>query len=181
MTDIRFERIGVERAGELAELQATTFREAYAGVHTRENIEAYIGANYTMAVAEADLSANETVCCLGLVDSAAFGYYLIKHVDCPMALDSSSSELKQIYVLSSEYGRGLGHSLYQHAIEAIASAGRKWVWLCVSDVNYRAQAFYRKLGFSKLGAGPILEVGSDRLESSILAREARDPVNKGDS
>lgn len=181
MTDIQIERIGVDRAGELAELQAATFREAYAGVHTRENIEAYIRANYTTAGAEADLSADETVCCLGLTDSTVSGYYLIKHVDCPIALDAGSSELKQIYVLRSAYGCGLGRSLYQHAVATIASAGRKWVWLCVSDINYRAQAFYHKLGFAKLGAGPVLEVGSDRLESSILAREAGDSVSKGDS
>ena len=181
MTDIRIERIGVERAGELAELQAATFREAYADVHTRENIEAYIGANYTTDLAKADVSADETVCCLGLADSAVFGYYLIKHVDCPIALDAGSSELKQIYVLRSAYGGGLGRSLYEHAVAAIAAADRKWVWLCVSDINYRAQAFYRKLGFTKLGAGPVLEVGSDRLDSSILAREVGGSSNGNDS
>ena len=169
MTEVLIEQIGTARAGELAELQAATFREAYADVHAQENIEAYIRANYTPAIAEVDLLADETVCCLGLADSAVFGYYLVKHVACPLRPGSGSSELKQIYVLKAAYGRGLGRALYEHAVAAIAAAGRKWVWLCVSDINYRAQAFYRKLGFSTLGAGPVLKVGSDRLESSILA------------
>lgn len=181
LDEIRIEQIGLQRAGELIELQAATFREAYADVHAREDIEAYIGANYTPAAARADLSADETVCCLGLVDSAPFGYYLVKHADCPIPLSSGSSELKQIYVLKSAYGRGLGRSLYAHAVAAIAAADRKWVWLCVSDINYRAQAFYRKLGFSKLGAGPVLEVGSDRLESSILACEVGELSKRSES
>ena len=181
MADFTIERIGIERAHQLANLQIATFREAYSDVHSPENIGAYCKANYTTALAGADLAAGETLCCLGLVDSAALGYYLIKHVDCPIHLDSSSSELKQIYVLRSAYGRGLGRSLYEHAVAAVAAAGRKWIWLCVSDINYRAQAFYRKLGFAKLGAGPVLEVGSDRLESSILAREAGDSTSQSAS
>jgi ribosomal protein S18 acetylase RimI-like enzyme len=85
--------------------------------------------------------------------------------------DGKSSELKQIYVLASEYGTGLGRSLYEHAIDTVRAAGSAWVWLNVSDINYRAQAFYSKLGFQKLGVGPVFQVGSERLASSLLARK----------
>lgn len=168
---IKIERIGPNRALQLANLQALTFKEAYSEVHSPEDIETYCLTHYTSEIAKADLSSEQTVCCVGLLDSEPSGYYLVNHQTSPIDLGSESSELKQIYVLSSAYGDGLGRALYDHALEIIRSAGRYWVWLCVSDINYRAQAFYDKLGFENVGAGPVLEVGGDKLKSSVLALE----------
>jgi hypothetical protein len=42
------------------------------------------------------------------------------------------------------------------------------LWLCVSDINHRAKAFYDRLEFKSVGEGPILKIGSDHLPSSIL-------------
>lgn len=159
------------QAAQLAELQALTFKQAYSDVHSPEDIEAYCLAHYTAKFAEIDLASQGTVCCVGLLDSEPSGYYMVKHQASPVALDLKSSELKQIYVLSSAYGSGLGRALYDHALAAIRSTGNQWVWLCVSDINHRAQAFYKKLGFALIGTGPVLEIGKDRLSSSILAHE----------
>ena len=85
-----------------------------------------------------------------------------------MELDGESSELKQIYILSSEYGTGLGKFLFESASEVARNAGRKWLWLSVSDINYRAQAFYKKLDFQSIGPGSAFEVGTDQLSSTIM-------------
>ncbi len=166
---IRIDRIGPGRATQLAKLQVLTFKQAYFGIHSPEDIEAYCLANYTPEVAKAELASEQTVCCVGWLDSEPSGYYMVKHQGSPIDLGSTSSELKQIYVLSSAYGAGLGRALYDHALTTIRSAGHLRVRLCVSDINYGAQAFYDKLGFEKLGAGPVLEVGKDKLKSSVLA------------
>lgn len=168
---IKIDRIAADRATQLADLQSLTFRQAYADVHSQEDIEAYCLAHYTYEIAEAELSSDRTVCCIGVLDTEPSGYYLVTHQACPVELGSESSELKQVYVLSSAYGSGLGRALYDHALATIQSAGRRWVWLCVSDINYRAQAFYAKLGFTKVGTGSILVVGTDELTSSLLALE----------
>ena len=171
---IEIRPIGTNHAAQLATLQADTFRQAYSDVHSSEDIEAYCLTHYVTEVAAMDLSSEETVCCMGLLDSRPSGYYMVKHRACPVALDDKSSELKQIYVLSSAYGRGLGQALFDHAIATVRSSGSEWVWVCVSDINYRAQAFYRKLKFAKIGIGPVLKVGKDNLSSSILAKDLRD-------
>lgn len=168
---INFDRIGPDRATQLADLQSLTFRQAYSDVHSPEDIEAYCLAHYTPEIAEAELSSDRAVCCICLLDSKPSGYYLVTHQACPVELGSESSELKQIYVLSSAYGTGLGRALYDHALAAIQSAGHHRVWLCVSDINYRAQAFYAKLGFARVGTGSILAVGTDELTSSLLVLE----------
>jgi ribosomal protein S18 acetylase RimI-like enzyme len=170
---IRIYRIGPDRAALLTKLQSLTFKQAYSDVHSPEDIEAYCLDYYTSEIAEADLSSQETVCCVGQLNSEPYGYYMVKHQACPVTLGSESSKLKQIYVLTPAYGGRLGRALYEHAIEKIQSAGHKWVWLCVSEINCCAQAFYAKLGFAKVGTGPVLEVGKDKLQSSILVLELR--------
>ena len=170
---IEIRPIGTNHAEQLANLQAETFRQAYSDVHSSEDIETYCLVHYVTEVAAMDLSSKETACCIGLLDSRPSGYYMVKHRACPITLEDKSSELKQIYVLSSAYGRGLGQALFDHAIATVRSSGSAWVWLCVSDLNYRAQAFYRKLKFTKLGPGPMLDIGKDILTSSILAKDLR--------
>ena len=171
---IEIRPIGTEHAEQLANLQADTFRQAYSDIHSSEDIETYCLMHYATKIAEMDLSSEETACCIGLLDSRPSGYYMVKHRACPIALGAESSELKQIYVLGSAYGRGLGQALFDHAITTVRSFSSEWVWLCVSDINYRAQAFYRKLKFVKVGTGPTLEVGKDILLSSVLAKDLRD-------
>lgn len=165
---IEIDQIGTDSAAQLAELQIRTFAEAYADVHSPEDVRNYCATHYSSESAANDLSSENTVCCVGLLNSEPSGYFMVKHQSCPISLDSESSELKQIYVLSSAYGVGLGRALYEHALAMIQSEGNRWVWLCVSDKNYRAQAFYEKLGFEKIGAGPLLIVGKDELSSSVL-------------
>ena len=161
--------VGTENSDQLVKLWVETFKQAYEDVHSPEDIAAYCAANFTSDSASRELSSPQIVCCIGSIENDPRGFYLVKHHSCPIAIDSDSSELKQIYVLATEYGNGLGRSLYEHAIECIRAAGSGSVWLSVSDINYRAQAFYKKLGFDKLGRGPILKVGSERLTSSIMA------------
>ena len=97
--------------------------------------------------------------------------HLVKHNECPVPLNGGASELKQIYVLASEYGSGVGKLLFNDALQCMQDAGATWIWLSVSDLNQRAQSFYRKLAFKPLGIGPVFEVGSDRLTSTIMGRK----------
>lgn len=162
--------VGVDQADRLAQLCIETFSQAYQDVHEPEDIRAYCDANFSIESAMAELSDPQSVCCFGLRRNNARGYYVVRHRNCPIPLQSKSSELKQIYVLAAEYGTGLGQTLYEHAIASIRAAGSQWVWLCVSDINCRARAFYKKLDFKRRGPGPALVVGSERLASTIMAR-----------
>ncbi|MCH8867486.1 MAG: GNAT family N-acetyltransferase [Proteobacteria bacterium] len=161
--------VGTEFSDQLVKLWVDTFKQAYEDVHSPEDIAAYCAANFTAESASDELSSPQTVCCIASVENDPRGFYLVKHHGCPIPVAADASELKQIYVLASEYGNGLGRSLYEHATECIRAAGSGCVWLSVADINLRAQAFYKKLGFDRLGPGPILEVGSERLTSSIMA------------
>ena len=162
--------VGLEFANDLVHLWTATFNQAYADVHGRENIQAYCSENFTLDQAKAALSDDGTVCSVYFRDGKPTGFCLLKHDACPLFLEGGSSEIKQIYVLANEYGSGAGQSLLRHACDVVHSAGHRWIWLSVSDLNYRAQSFYKKNGFVPIGSGPIFEVGSERLKSTIMSR-----------
>lgn len=98
---------------------------------------------------------------------------MIKDNACPAALEGKSVELKQIYVLESGYGQGLGKLLFKDAMKAARGLNAHWLWLSVSDINHRAQAFYKKLGFEVAGTGPTFNVGSDRLTSTVMTKRVK--------
>lgn len=168
MVDIR--RVDTSFTHRLVGLWAATFEDAYKDLHSAENLRAYCDANYTKAAAREVLADPDSVCRVAFRDRQPAGFHVVKHHNCPIPLDGGSSELKQIYVLAGEYGTGLGRLLFADVLRCTRQAGNSWVWLCVSDLNERAQGFYRKLTFQRLGVGPDIAVGSDRLTSTIMGR-----------
>lgn len=165
---ISFQHIGIESANLLSELSVKTFTEAYKELHSQANLEAYCNEHYSMASMESLLNQNNTEVIVAFNVSEPAGFYIIKHHRCPHELEVKSTELKQIYVLSSFFGSGLGIKLFDSAVIQAKNNRSEALWLCVSDTNYRAQSFYNKLGFARVGDGPDLTVGDEVLTSSIL-------------
>ena len=164
-------RIDSSRAAELAELWQRTFTQAYSDMHSADNIERCCAANFTVAKALDMLEDNNTVCSFYYRDEEPIGLCNIVHHECPFPLAGTSSELKQIYILANAFGSGVGRAMLEDAYELVRSVNREWIWLAVADLNHRAQSFYDKAGFHGIGSGPVFEVGTDRLTSTIMALE----------
>jgi len=153
---------------ELSELGATSFTDAYQGVNSEADINAYCEKNYSLAKIKANLSNPDVIYMAAYRENMAVGFFLIQKQDCPVTLDGNIVELKQIYVLASEFGTGLGKRLLDEVIRCARQLNKKWVWLSVSDLNTRAQSFYRKYGFEPFGSAPVLKVGNDRLPATVM-------------
>ena len=166
--------VGTESAGSLVKLWTTTFEQAYRDVHTAGNIRAYCRDHYSLEAAMMVLSSEQFDCTIAYDKNVPVGYYLINYQPCPAPLAGTSCELKQIYILSSQYGSGLGRLLFEQALQLARQTRHQWLWLCVSNLNERAQRFYQKLNFAPIAPGPVLRVGSDQLPSTILAMSIDD-------
>ncbi len=153
----------------MSELRSPTFEEAYRDGHSSDDILTYCQSNYSLREVITTLQDDRVVCKLAYKKGVPVGFFLLKHHNCPILLKEDSSELKQIYVLSSEYGGGMGRLLFDDAITCTNNANSSWIWLLVPDSNQRAQSFYRKRKFESIGIGPELIVGTDRLPSTIMA------------
>ena len=160
----------MESAKLLARFLISSFIDAYKDQYSAENMETYCSQHYTFEEQEKVLNDSNYDVFFADKSGSEVGALVIHHHSCPLKPNLNSSELKQLYLLSSEYGTGLAKLLMEHSFELVKNQGNKWVWLCVSDLNYRAQRFYQKMNFEKIGEGPVLEVGTERLPSSIMLR-----------
>ena len=62
-----------------------------------------------------------------------------------------TAELSKIYVRQGQHGRGTAGALLARTIEAARDRGAAGVWLGTNEENARAQAFYVKHGFARVG------------------------------
>ena len=77
---------------------------------------------------------------------------------------------KRFYVDKPWHGQGLARSLMDAAEKAARARGAREFWLGVWERNERAQAFYRKCGFRKVGT-QIFVVGTDPQTDNVMLRE----------
>ncbi|KRC52011.1 acetyltransferase [Leifsonia sp. Root227] len=81
-----------------------------------------------------------------------------------------SSELSKCYVMPGHHGAGVASGLMEASLAAAAQAGASGIWLGVNEENARAQRFYAKNGFERVGSKQFL-VG-DRLEDDWVMERA---------
>ena len=60
-------------------------------------------------------------------------------------------ELSKMYVDPAHHGTGIAGRLLEAAVEAARRTGAAGIWLGVSEENDRANAFYAKHGFERIG------------------------------
>ncbi|KQR51971.1 acetyltransferase [Leifsonia sp. Leaf336] len=84
-----------------------------------------------------------------------------------------TAELSKCYVMPGHHGEGVAGRLMEASLGAAADAGAAGVWLGVNEENARAQRFYGKHGFERVGAKRFL-VG-DRLEHDWVMERALVP------
>ncbi len=81
-----------------------------------------------------------------------------------------TSELSKCYVLPGHHGAGVASRLMAESLRAAAEAGASGIWLGVNEENARAQRFYGKHGFERVGAKRFLVGG--RLEDDWVMERA---------
>ncbi|MEP6481335.1 MAG: GNAT family N-acetyltransferase [Rhodoglobus sp.] len=77
-----------------------------------------------------------------------------------------TAELSKIYVLEGHHGTGVARALMDASIAAAHARGAAGMWLGVNQENERANSFYEKRGFAKVGTKRFL-VG-DRYEHDFV-------------
>lgn len=125
MIDIR--QVSEISTTELSELCASSFADAYQGVNSAADINEYCEKNYSIETIKTNLSNPNVIYKVAYRENKAVGFFMIQSQDCPNELDGNGVELKQIYVLASEFGTGLGKQLLAEAIECALKKNNKWI------------------------------------------------------
>lgn len=139
-------------AAVLAEVGATSFREAYGPHSSIDDLEAHIGKHFTQASIQAQMAEAGQHYRLATVDGVPAGLAKYRQAPCPGHADKKDAiELQQLYVLNAMQRLGLGRCLLQPVINAAETARSSGVWLSVWENADWAIAFYEKNGFAKIG------------------------------
>jgi ribosomal protein S18 acetylase RimI-like enzyme len=80
-----------------------------------------------------------------------------------------TAELSKCYVMPGHHGAGVASALMIRTLEAARGRGAAGVWLGVNEENVRAQGFYEKSGFVKVGRKRFL-VGERWEEDFVMER-----------
>ncbi len=170
MTEIAIRPCTPDDAGRLSVVAAATFVETYAGIVDGPDIVFHCQTTHAPPSYErllADPARRLFLATLAPGD-APVGFLLMGPPDLPVETTTDDMELTRIYALHRFHGQGLGQRLMQTAIDTARTAGAKRLLLAVYSRNDRANAFYRKCGFHKVGTR-IFHVGVNDYDDWVLA------------
>ncbi len=163
----------LEDAEALALVAAATFLEAFAGMLPGPAIVQHCARHHIHRVYAKYLSEDRVRAWLAVMRNgdAPVGYSMLTAPDLPVPdLSPSDIELKRIYLFSKFQGSGIGQQMMDVAIEESRKMGARRLLLGVFAGNLRALRFYKRNGFTHLGARTFT-VGTLVCDDFVLGRD----------
>ena len=121
------------------------------------DVDAFVAEYLTAQRFEEYLADPGRAVLLAEEDGSAIGYLMLVHGE-PYDADARAvvrhrptTELSKIYVLPNAHGGGVARELLAAAIGVAREIGAAGMWLGTNQANMRAQRFYEKSGFDRVG------------------------------
>jgi ribosomal protein S18 acetylase RimI-like enzyme len=156
----------------LAVLAARTFSEAFAADNHPDDLRRHLETSYTPQLHRAEILDPAIDTLLVRIEGGepiAYAQLRAGHVSDGVP-PIGSIELWRFYVDRRWHGQGLAHTLMAAVKARARRRAASTLWLGVWQRNARAQAFYGKHGFRKVGTH-IFVVGNDPQTDDILLCE----------
>lgn len=163
----------------LSELGAETFRETFDDSNTPEDMARYLAESFFPAQQAAEIADSQSVVLVAehhtpSGPTALVGYAQLRAGEVPVDVQGPNPlELKRLYVLRAWHGRGVAQALMQVCLDTALARGCRTLWLGVWEHNGRAQAFYAKYGFVRVGQHEFV-LGTDVQTDWLLSRAMSD-------
>ncbi|MEO8528947.1 MAG: GNAT family N-acetyltransferase [Pseudolysinimonas sp.] len=141
----------------LAVVAAATFPLACPPHTTDEAKASFIAANLMPSHFDGYLADPARELYLAEVEGEPVGYTMLvvgepQDPDVVAAITlRPAAELSKCYVMPGHHGAGIAGALMSATLNAASACGAAGIWLGVNEENERAQAFYEKSGFAKVG------------------------------
>jgi ribosomal protein S18 acetylase RimI-like enzyme len=159
-------------ASALARLAERTFREAYAADNIAATLDLHCERSYGPEQQLREIEDPNLVTLLVESDGELVAFAQLRPRAPKAGVPEAAAELARLYVAQPWHGRGVAQELMTQVLQAASARGARHLWLGVWEKNGRAQAFYRKSGFSEYGEH-ICMVGDDPQRDLIMVRSLR--------
>ena len=171
--NLKIRRATVEDAEVIAPLAVNIFNNTFADdpLNKPEDMRAYITEFLSTAAFRKDLANHNSMFFVAEIDNEIIGYAKLAENSTEKCVsDESPIELSKLYVSHSFHGQGIAQSLMEECFAEARDKNYRTMWLGVWEFNYRAQKFYEKLGFKKVGTH-IFQLGSDPQTDWVMERK----------
>jgi len=148
-------------AARLLEFAARTYFETFSPVNTQENMKAYMESAFTLAQLENEMRDARAIFLVVEGEGTLCAYAKLladKPPDC--VADTNAIEIVRFYVDRAWHGSGLASTLMEACLGEAKKRGIRTIYLGVWERNFRAQAFYRKWDFVRVGEH-VFQMGDD--------------------
>lgn len=154
----------------LAEFGAQTFSDSFGADNHPEDMRIYLSGAFSPEIQAAEIVDPSSVFLIAEIDGQMVGYARLLEGPAPDFIQAIRPvELVRIYASHTWIGRGIGSVLMQGCLDEAARRGCDTIWLGVWERNERAQAFYRRWGFSEAGQHSFL-LGTDLQTDLVMSR-----------
>lgn len=168
---LMIKRADINDAAMLTELSVTTFRDKFAPMNSREDMEMYLTMEMNAEKLSAELSDSNSLFFLAYYDELPIGYAKLRTSSKPEELVSEKPiEIERLYVLQAYQSKKAGKMLMDHCIAYATGKGHDVIWLGVWEHNDGAIRFYSRFGFERFGSHPFI-LGND-IQTDILMKRA---------
>ncbi len=168
-------------ADEIAEVAAITFPLACPPHSPPEAIRGFIEHNLSPTQFRNYIADDAAAVLIATDGSGVIGYCLVLHRDPPdpdvaaVVVGQPVSEVSKMYVLPDHHGAGASHALMDAAIDVATDHHSEVLWLGVNNENVRAQRFYAKKGFARVGTKTFNLAGVIE-HDYVLSRQLTEPA-----
>ena len=171
--NLKIRRGVIEDAETLAPLAIKIFNDAFAAnpLNKPEDMRLYIAEAFSLEQTRRELADENIIFLIAEVEENMVGYAKLQEnsiEDC--VSDENAVELSRLYVLKDFHGRGVAGKLMDECFDIARRKNYQTMWLGVWEHNFRAQKFYEKLGFVKVGSH-VFQLGSDPQIDWVLEKK----------
>lgn len=171
----------LEDIDHLVSLGKRTFYDAFVDNQASSDMTEYLREAFSHHTIEAQLLDPNSHFLLvyeaTIPHSPPMGYArLLENSSEPCIAGETVIELVRLYVEQAAIGKGYGAALMKACLEYAANQEFETIWLGVWENNHRAQRFYQRWGFERVGSHGF-RVGQDLQTDWILARPVRLALN----
>jgi ribosomal protein S18 acetylase RimI-like enzyme len=153
-------------AATLFALALKTFVDAFGPDNRAEDMDAYTSVAFGEAQQRAELEDPSILTIFAEEDGQVIGYAQLRRTP---GAPHGDLEVARFYVDRDHHGRGVAQLLMTALDDQARTLGATQIWLGVWERNFRAIAFYRKVGFVQRASQPFL-LGSDLQTDWVMNR-----------
>lgn len=137
----------------MARLGAAAFAETFGHLYQPEDLEAFLATERSEETYTRILADRDTFVALAeAAPGPPVGYVVAGPCKLPVPdLEPGAGEVRELYVLRSQQGRGLGTRLLEAALRRLEEQSATPLYVGVWSENEGAQRLYARYGFTKVG------------------------------